>query len=248
MNNKRIIKFWLLAFVALFSLFLLLQVPAAWLLKKFAPELRTLHNVNGNIWTGQADWQTAQLKGTLHWNTRPWELIRLRSAANITIHSGQTQLEGVISYGLGQRFYIKNLKGDISSETLNQMMPWQWPATAIKLQNVNMTYKKQVGFEDVEGNMTWAGGTLNYTVGSRNERIDIPPLVGTLSHQDNKFKLLIQDSQKQRMADLTLGADQMLDIQITQRFLLHSPSYKGQAGMDTAVITTRQPLRSLGGM
>ena len=248
MNNKRMMKFWLLTSVTLFSLFLLLQVPAAWLLKKFAPELRHIHNVNGNIWTGQADWQTSHLKGTIHWNTRPWELIRLRTAANVTIHSGQTQLDGIVSYGLGKRLYIKNLQGEISPDTLSQIMPWQWPATHIKLQDVNVVYQKQVGFNDVDGQMTWAGGALQYTVGPRNERLDVPPLIAQLTHQDNKFKIAVQDSQKQRMADLALGADQMLDIQITQRFLLHSPSYKGQAGMDTAVITTRQPLHSLGGM
>ena len=248
MANKRVFRIWLLSFVALLTLFILLQVPASWLLNKFAPNLRMLHNVNGNIWHGQADWQVNQLKGTVHWTTRPWEMIRLRAAANITIHSGQTQLTGAIGYGLGKTIYIDGLNGKVSPDTLAQLMAWQWPSTSINVQDLALEYKKEQGFIDADGQLTWAGGTLQYLIAQRQERIDVPPLVARLSAAQNKLNLSVKDTQQQNMADLTLGADHMLDIQITQRFLLNAPSYKGQAGMDTAVITTRQPLHSLGGM
>lgn len=248
MANKRFLKIWLLTFVALFTLFMVLQVPASWLLNKFAPNLRMLQNVSGNIWHGQADWQVNQLKGTVNWTTRPWEMIRLRAAANITIHSGQTQVNGVFGYGLGKTIYLNNMNGKVSPDTLAQLISWQWPSTNINIQDMTLKYKKEQGFSDVDGQLTWAGGTLQYLIAQRNERIDIPPLVAALTSEQNKLKILVKDTQQQRMADLTLGADQMLDIQITQRFLLNAPSYKGQAGMDTAVITTRQPLHSLGGM
>jgi general secretion pathway protein N len=34
----------------------------------------------------------------------------------------------------------------------------------------------------------------------------------------------------------------MLDVQLTQRLLLNVPSYEGKAGLDTYVISSRQPL------
>ena len=67
----------------------------------------------------------------------------------------------------------------------------------------------------------------------------------SFSAENDQLKLAVQDSQKQRMADLSLGKDSMLDVQVTQRLLLNAPSYQGKAGLDTAVISTRQPLGSL---
>lgn len=247
MANKRKIRIWLIIFLSLSSLFILLQVPAAWLIHKFAPNLRALHNVNGNIWTGQADWTLNNVQGTVHWSTRPWEIIRLRLATNLKIHSGQTQIEGIVGYGITKKIYLNRINGKVSPDTLAQLLPWQWPTTQINIQDTNIVYKKDLGFEHAEGQLTWAGGSLLYPMGQREERIDIPPLVADLSAEQNKFKVLVKNTQQQRMADFIIGQDGMLDVQITQRFLLNSPGYKGQAGLDTAVISTRQPLSSLRG-
>ncbi len=248
MANKSVLRFWLIVFVSLFAFFILLQVPAAWLLGKFSPNMRMIHNVNGNIWQGEADWSYQQLQGTVSWSTRPWELLRLRAASHVTIHTGQTELKGVVSYGLGKNIYIQHVNGRISPETLVSLLQWQWPSTSMNVQDVSLQYKKQQGFSNAEGQLAWAGGVLHYPMGQRLERIDIPPLVAELNADKEKLKMLVRDSQKQRMADLILGTDGMLDVQITQRFLLNAPSYQGKAGMDTAVISTRQPLNSLRGM
>lgn len=245
MTNKKILRFWLMVFFSLFALFVLLQVPAAWLLSKFYPNLRSLHNVSGNIWQGEADWSYQNLQGTLSWSTRPWELLRLRAASNISIHSGQTEINAIAAYGLGKNVYLSDVNGEISSETLASVVDWQWPSSNIKLKDVSLKYKKQQGYQDADGQLTWAGGLLNYPMGQRLERIDIPPLVGQLSAEKEQLKLAVQDGQKQRMADLSLDKSNMLDVQITQRFLLNAPSYQGKAGMDTAVVSTRQPLGSL---
>lgn len=248
MANKRKAKIWFVVFISLVALFILLQVPAAWLINKFAPNLRMLQNVNGNIWHGQADWHVNNVQGTVHWSTRPWEIIRLRAASNIVIHSGQTQLEGTVGYSVTKKVYFNNFKGKVSADTLSQLLPWQWPSTTMNVQDVNIVFKRAQGFEDANGQLTWAGGSLMYPIAQRQERIDVPPLVADLSAEKNKMKLLVKNTQQQRMADIVFGEDGMLDVQITQRFLLHSPSYKGQAGLDTAVISTRQPLSSLRGM
>lgn len=248
MANKRKAKIWFVVFVSLVALFILLQVPASWLIHKFAPNLRMLQNVNGNIWQGQADWHVNNLQGTVHWSTRPWEIIRLRLASNITIHSGQTQIDGIVGYSITKKIHLNRLNGKVSPETLNQLMPWSWPSTTINMQDVNVVFKKAQGFDNAEGKLTWAGGSLTYPIAQRLERIDIPPLVADLSAEQNKLKISTKNTQQQRMADFVVGEDGMLDVQITQRFLLHSPSYKGQAGLDTAVISSRQPLKSLRGM
>lgn len=57
MNKKsKQITWWITGVVA-FLIFVLLQVPATWLISKFYKNNQTLQNVSGNIWQGQADWR-----------------------------------------------------------------------------------------------------------------------------------------------------------------------------------------------
>lgn len=63
---------------------------------------QVLHNVSGNIWHGQADWQTGKLRGTVLWTTRPLDLPLLRVGANLEIYSANTKLEGVLANGFGE--------------------------------------------------------------------------------------------------------------------------------------------------
>ena len=242
-KNKHL-GWWIFA-LSTFLFFVVLQIPAAWLVSKFYKNNQVLQNVSGNIWQGEADWSYQDLQGTMSWSTRPWEILRLRASSNITLHSGQTEINAVVAYGLGKNIYLSDVNGEVSSDTLANLVDWQWPSSNIKLKDVSLKYKKQQGYQDAEGQLTWAGGLLNYPIAQRLERIDIPPLVGQLSAENDQLKLAVQDSQKQRMADISLGKDSMLDVQVTQRLLLNAPSYQGKAGMDTAVISTRQPLGSL---
>ena len=97
---------WLLFAVIIFFIFVMLQVPAAWLISKFYKNNQTLQNVSGNIWRGQADWSKGQLKGSISWKSRPLDLLLMRLGADVEIHSGNTQLQGAVGYGLGQSLII----------------------------------------------------------------------------------------------------------------------------------------------
>ena len=102
-------------FVGLFALFVLLQVPATWLLGKFYPNMRYIHNVSGNIWQGEADWAYQDLQGTMTWSTRPWEILRLRASSNITLNSGETQTESELLNS--DNFEIEEVLEDSSPNT-----------------------------------------------------------------------------------------------------------------------------------
>ncbi len=143
MNKKsKQLTWWVVGIIAFF-VFVLLQVPATWLISKFYKNNQTLQNVSGNIWQGQADWHQGNLRGSIAWRTRPFDLILLRAGANVEIHSGQTQLKGVAAYGLGKRVTIKNMTGQIAPETLKNIVDWQWPSNAIQLKDVNFKFKKE---------------------------------------------------------------------------------------------------------
>ena len=160
-------RWWIFAVFA-FLIFIILQIPATWLIAKFSKDNQILHNVSGNIWQGQADWQRGQLRGTVHWKTRPLDLLLLRVGANLDIHSGNTQFNGVFGYGFGKKIMIKNLQGEVSPETLKYFANWQWPENAIQLKDVQLNYQKEKGFSAAEGQLNWGGGELNYTFGQRH--------------------------------------------------------------------------------
>ena len=240
-TKPKSLTWWIFA-ISVFLIFVVLQIPAAWLISKFYKNNQVLQNVSGNIWQGQADWHKGNLKGSLSWKTRPLDLFLLRLGAEIEVHSGNTQLDGVVGYGFGKKIIIRNLNGQVAPETLKSVVDWQWPTNAIQLNDVGFKLDKDKGFSDAEGQLQWAGGELMYTMGQRQDRMNIPSLNGSFKDEAAKLNVAIQDQRSQKMANIVLDASMMLDVQLTQRLLLNIPSYDGKAGLDTYVISTRQPL------
>ena len=162
--------------------------------------------------------------------------------ANVEVHSGQTQLNGVVGYGIGKKIIINQMQGQIAPETLKNIANWQWPANAIQISDMTLRFKKDTGFSDVDGQLHWGGGELGYTFGQRQDQMNIPSLNAQLKDEAGKLILDIQDQRSQKMANISLDPTMMLDVQLTQRMLLNVPSYDGKAGLDTFVISSRQPL------
>ena len=240
-KKSKQIRWWVIAVFA-FVFFVFLQIPAAWLISKFYKNNQLLQNVSGNIWQGQADWHKGNLRGSISWRTRPLDLILLRAGANVEIHSGQTQLQGIVAYGFGKNIIIKKMTGQVAPETLKSIVNWQWPANSIQLSDVQLSLKKETGFSDADGKLQWAGGELLYTFGQRQDRMNMPSLNAQIKEDSGKLKIEVQDQRGQKMANLILDQTLMLDVQLTQRLLMNVPSYDGKAGLDTYVISSRQPL------
>ena len=243
-KNSKKMAWWGAAIVALL-IFILLQIPASWLISKFYKNNQTFKNVSGNIWQGQADWQKGQLRGSVSWKTRPLDLVLMRIGANLQINSGKTQLNSIVGYGVGKKIIVKEMQGKIAADTLKSIANWQWPNNDIQVSNIDLTYHPENGFKQVDGELKWAGGPLVYEFAQRQERMDIPQLNGVLKDENGKLLIALLDQRGQKMANLSLEANMMLDVQITQRLLLNVASYTGKAGLDTYVVSSRQPL--LGG-
>jgi general secretion pathway protein N len=235
---------WFLAAILLL-LFILLQLPAAWILARALPQHQYIDHVTGNVWQGQADWRAKGVEGVLTWRLRPWEFLLLRVGADIDIQTGDTQLTGRIHVGR-QHWQISQLDGKIASSTLATLLPWQWPESPIQVRQLSVG-KDPSGWTDVAGQLNWGGGALGYPFEGRVEHAALPPMVGKIQLDHTRLHLALTDASQGRMGDFYLSADQMLDVQLTQRLLASVAGYRGQAGLDTAVISTRQPLASLGG-
>jgi general secretion pathway protein N len=245
--------YWLVfAFVLLLS-FVMLQLPAAWILARVMPDHSYIDNVSGNLWYGQGDWHYQDMQGTLTWQARPWMLLFLRASANVTLDTGDTKLKAIVSRSPNS-WYLSSLNGQIESKTLQTLVPWQWPSSMIVLKNISISQHKSGRFASVEGQLSWGGGLITYPFEGRVDRATLPPLLGEFSVDRDRLHLAMSNAQKERMGDLYLSAptasqkEMMLDVQLTQRLLLNVSSYKGQAGLDTAVVAVRQPFSSLGAM
>lgn len=244
-SQHRPSKVWWLLALVLLLLFIVLQLPAAWVLARFAPQNPYISDASGNVWSGQADWHVENLHGTLHWRWRPLQLLRLRVAADLEVRSGNSSLNGQVALGK-TTWQIEQLQGTVSAQTLRVALPWQWPESPLQLDQVGLSFDQGSGWRIAEGELKWGGGVLGYPFEGRIERATLPPLIGRFNLDRERLHVGLTDNAKSRMGDFYLSADQMLDVQLTQRLLQTVAGYRGQAALDAAVITTRQPLSTLG--
>ena len=262
-SHKRPRKLWWLVGLILFGLFAVLQMPAVWLLKKYAPETPYVQHVSGNVWQGSAIWQlpvsATPLTGVADWSWQPWQLFLGKFAAEVNILSEQTRLSGQVKIG-SSVWEVKDMSGKIAPETLANIVDWQLPNASIQVNNVSLkcqsdsgnagsnsdSSKNTSGFSQASGELTWVGGELGYPSGGKVFYITIPALRAELSHEQKNNKNLLHvnlvNNQDKRLGDLYIDGDNMLDVSLTQRLLESMPEYKGKAPQDTPVISVRQPL------
>lgn len=259
LSHKRPRRLWWLIGFVLFAIFAVLQMPAAWLLEKYAPDTPYVQHVSGNLWQGAAIWQlpmaSKSLTGMAEWTWQPWHLLTGKLGAEVDINSAQTRLNGQVKVGTSA-WQIEDMSGKIAPETLASLIDWQLPNTPIQVNAVSLkresdtnegtSQKPSARFSEVEGQLTWVGGEVGYPSGGKVFYIDVPALRATLSaEQKNKQDILhinLLDNQDKRLGDLYIDGDNMLDVSLTQRLLESMPEYQGQAPQDTPVVTVRQPL------
>ena len=262
-SHKRPRKLWWLIGLILFALFAILQMPASWLLEKYAPKTPYVQHVSGNLWQGSIIWQVplsaTPLTGTAEWSWQPWQLLLGKLGADVDIHSEQTRLNGQVKIGIDS-WQVTNMTGKIAPETLASVVDWQLPNTPIQVNNVSL--KRQsgsnaadngsntnpAGFTQADGQLTWVGGDVGYPSGGKVFYITMPVMRAELSAEQKNNKNLLHinlfNNQDKRLGDLYLDGDTMLDVSLTQRLLENMPEYKGQAPQDTPVVSVRQPLLS----
>ena len=265
LSHKRPRKLWWLIGFVLFALFAVLQMPAAWLLQKYAPNTPYVQHVSGNVWQGSAIWQiplsSTPLTGMAEWSWQPWQLLTGKLGADVTINSEQTRLNGQVKLGLNS-WQVDDMSGKIAPETLASVVDWQLPNTPIQVNGVslkrqssdnassesaeNESAKNAAGFSEADGQLTWVGGEVGYPSGGKVFYITMPALRAELSAEQKNNKNLLHinllNNQDKRLGDLYIDGDNMLDVSLTQRLLENMPEYKGQAPQDTPVVSVRQPL------
>lgn len=267
-------KLWWLIGLVLLSISLVVQLPARWLVQKFAPNLPYIQQISGNLWQGQANWQlmpkpTTPLAGTVSWQWQPWHLLTGKLGMAIHIQTGATTLDGQAKFNQ-TGWQVNELTGKIAPDTVRQLLNWQFPDSPIMVNSLSLAQENN-SFSLANGEMNWSGGELGYPSGGKTYRINMPNILGKISldnpnNLNNKaanktatasspsqtsastgqrVHLAMTNQQGQRLGDFYLGNDKMLDIELTQRLLKNMPDYKGQGVDDTVVVTLRQPIGSM---
>ena len=265
-SNKHPRKLWWLVGCVLFLLFALLQMPAAWLVKKYAPDSTYIQHVSGNLGHGSMIWQLplsdTPLTGSASWTWQPWHLLLGKIGAEVEVSTGQTRLDGQVKGGRDS-WQVNDMSGKIAPETLSSVVKWQLPNTPIQVNQVSLqrqssrddntdagTSKESsnAGFTQADGQLTWVGGEMGYPSGGKTFYLTLPSLRAQLSAEKKSNKNLLHinllNNQDKRLGDLYLDGDNMLDVSLTQRLLESMPEYKGKAPQDTPVVSVRQPLLS----
>lgn len=264
-SDKRPRKLWWFIGLLAFALFALMQMPAAWIIEKVAPQSPYVQHVSGNLWQGSMIWQlptsapqlsqsASPLTGAASWTWQPWHLVMAKMGADVEVTAGQTRLAGQVKVGRNS-WQVNDMSGKIAPETLSTLANWQLPNTPIQVNAVSLqrqsntgSDKQKSGFTKADGQLTWVGGEVGYPSGGKVFYITMPALRAQLSHEQknngNLLHLNILNNQDKRLGDLYIDSDNMLDVSLTQRLLENMPEYKGQAPQDTPVVTVRQPLLS----
>lgn len=249
-------KLWWLIGLIVFGVFVVLQMPASWILSKYAPQSPYVQQVSGNLWQGSAIWQVPNtnesLTGSARWHWQPWYLFLGQFAADVDISADQTRLNGQVRVSRNA-WQVKDMKGKIAPQTLSSLVNWQLPNTPIqvnavglKRQSATQSGTTKAGFSQAEGQLTWVGGEVGYPNEDKILYIAMPAMRAQLSHEQkgdsNRLHVNLIDKQDKRLGDLYLDGDNMLDFSLTQRLLENMPEYQGQAPQDTPVVSVRQPL------
>lgn len=261
---------WWLVGLVLFGVCVVVQMPAAWLVQKFAPNQDNIQWVSGNLWQGSLSWQLPMqgkppLAGSLDWQWQPSQLLLARLGADVQVVSGGTRLQGSVAKGLGG-WQMADVNGRIGADTLQTLVGWQVPNAPIEVKRVDLAYDKDIGFDNADGMMSWVGGQMGYPSGGRVFEIALPAMTASLSTKkataDNAnntantttntatnskqqaLQLQLLDEDSKRLGELLIDAHGMADVSLTQRLLEHMPDYQGSAPKDSVVVTVRQPLLS----
>lgn len=236
------------------------------MVQKFAPNNHYLQQISGNLWHGQANWQmmanpSSPVIGTVNWQWRPWQLVTGKLGFRTDLRSGKTNLIGTTKVGKST-WQVNDFSGKISSDTLKQILNWQLPDAPINVKDVGIDHDVK-GFNSAQGAFNWAGGQLGYPSGGRVYKITMPQMVGTLSldkgggtssqataqnqtaNNGQRLHLAMTTPQGQRLGDIYIDNDNMVDVALTQRLLKNMPDYHGQEAEDSVVVSLRQPLASM---
>lgn len=229
-----------LGFVALL-LALVARAPASLLQKAVSPSLPFQVSAwGGTLWSGQAAVQAGE-PGFWRWQTLPLSLLRGRLALQLDA-AGPLDLHGRVERGVGG-WAARGLHGTVPGRLVQPVLPpgWSLPGE-VELAGVDLARRGIVAgaWTAAAGKLRWAGGVMQYNLGSQPQSATLPPLVASLRRDgDQLLVILVEEGGGGALADVKVAPDGAVETKLRERLLRYSGRTSG-ASPDAVVVTSVQ--------
>lgn len=159
--------YWLLLAVALFLVFVIVQIPASWggyLMTRNGA--LALSGVSGSVWHGRASMASVNidgrdyLLGELHWDLQPLSLLTLNPCAEVKTDHERQQVTGTACSSLANTLTLRNT--DISvPASLVQGLPEHYTITGQLSAHIDQLELKRQSLQRLQGKISWSAARLN---------------------------------------------------------------------------------------
>ena len=214
---------YILAAIIAFTGFLIVFAPVSpiWSIvkedvTKIIPELKVL-GVGGSVWDGKSEIQFHQFPPSrVTWAISPFEILKGNAAIKATANGDGhfVDLKAVID---SSEANLRVVDGQFNSDFVNSVSQL-YGITFGGIFSIDETFinANKMRIMDAGGTVHWSGGRV--TVATRSETLDLPPLDGELSLEDQLLVLHITHQQSS-MLRITLNREGWATIAIKGRFL-----------------------------
>lgn len=234
----------ILGFVALL-LALFARAPAS-LLQKALPHTLPVQVTawGGTLWDGQAEVVQAGEPGFWRWQWQPGALLRGRLGLQFQ-GQGSLSLHGRVESGMGG-WQARDLRGDVPARLLQSLLPPGWALPGdLRLETVQVARKggAKGAWQAAAGQLRWAGGVMQYNLGSQAQEAALPPLVALLRLDGDRLLVsLAEEAGGGALADVRVAPDGAIETRLRERLLKYSGRTSG-ASPDAVVVTSVQVAR-----
>jgi hypothetical protein len=178
---KRFLRLALLG-ITTFAVLAVVLAPAS-LVGHFVRDAQpvTIGSLTGTLWHGSGDlgFDGTPL-GRLNWSFAPALLLRGQFGFDLDLHGNQLNVAG--RAGTSPSMATAQLHGTIDAALLKEPLARyaiELPGS-LTVNSLDVTHRYGGRLPMLAGDLKWSGGTVNYRLSGRNQRVDLPPLHGVL--------------------------------------------------------------------
>ena len=241
---------WAIGFVAYF-IFLLLMMPATWMIHRIPSLSQHMSAVAGNLFEGQAQlrvqgrWADLWDHTQISWQFRPFYL--LTGGLGFQLHLKNTALDtqGVAILGIRQ-LGMKHWDGFVDGSWLSRFLDQQKISFDHRLQltqvSIWLNYRKPL-MSSASGQLTWPGGIAHYSMNEKMQSVQFPALTGSFSHEKDQLQLAVTETRTQgSVVQFSVTADGWGSAMVFKRMLKLIGQLNQKAKGDELLFTFREKI------